>query len=163
MLKIITYPDPILSAPCAPVEAFDAQLRQLATGMAEAMYVANGVGLAAPQVGVSKRLIVIDTSAGERASELVTMINPRIVWFSPDLIPGQEGCLSLPGVNLTIVRSGSCDVEYFDLDGVPRSMRCTGLKARIAHHEVEHLSGVTLVDKVGPMARKLVLKNLLAK
>ena len=128
--------------------------------MAVAMYAADGVGLAAPQVGLSQRFVLVDPSAGETNDGLVAMANPRVVWRSAETELQDEGCLSLPGVWLPVTRAVACDVEYLDLQGGLRSMRCTGFQARIVQHEVEHLAGVTMLSKVGPLTRKIALKNL---
>jgi peptide deformylase len=160
VLKIVTYPDPVLDRPCVNVVDFGPDLKRLADGMAEAMYSSRGVGLASPQVGLSLNFVLVDPSAGESANELVVLANPRITWASPEFEVQEEGCLSLPGVLLSIARPVACDVEYLDLEGKTRSMRCTGWKARIVQHEVEHLLGITMLKKVGPLARQLALKNL---
>lgn len=159
-MRVVTYPDPVLDRPCDDVTEFGLHLKRLADDMAEAMYASRGVGLAAPQVGLSKRFILVDPSAGESANGLVAMANPRIAWTSPELEVQEEGCLSLPGVYLPILRAVACDVVYLDTEGKAQMMRCTGLQARIAQHEIEHLSGITMLLKVGPLARQLALKNL---
>lgn len=159
-MKVVTYPDPILDRPCDDVTTFDQSLKRLSDDMAEAMYASHGVGLAAPQVGLSRRFILVDPSAGEAGNELIALANPRITWSSTELATSEEGCLSLPGVFIPIVRPVACDVEYFDIDGEIRSMKCSGWKARIVQHEVEHLIGITMLNKVGSLARKLALKNL---
>lgn len=159
-MKVVVYPDPVLDRPCDDVTAFGIELKRFADDMAEAMYASRGVGLAAPQVGLSRRLILIDPSAGESGNELVALANPKITWTAREMSIEEEGCLSLPGIYLPIARAVACDVEYLDLNGEIKTMRCTGLKARIALHETEHLLGLTMLNKVGSLARKLALKNL---
>lgn len=159
-MKVVTYPNPVLDRPCDDVTAFGAELKKLADDMAEAMYASRGVGLAAPQVGLSQRFILVDPSAGDSANGLVAMANPKIAWSSPELETAEEGCLSLPGVWLPIPRSVACDVEYLDIEGRTRTMKCTGWQARVVQHEVEHLLGITMLQKVGPLARQMALKNL---
>lgn len=159
-MKVVMYPDPILNRPCDDVTVFDLELKRLADDMAETMYASRGAGLAAPQVGLSRRFILIDPTAGESANGLIALANPTITWLSDELISGEEGCLSLPGIFLPIARSVACDVEYFDLSGTMKSMRCIDWQARIVQHETEHLLGITMLNKVGSFARKLALKNL---
>ena len=159
-MKVITYPDPILDRQCDDVTTFDQALKRLADDMAEAMYAARGVGLAAPQVGLLHKFVLVDPSAGEAGNELIVLANPKITWASIELATSEEGCLSLPGVFIPIVRPVACDVEYHDINGEIRSMKCTGWKARIVQHEVEHLAGITMLNKVGSLARRLALKNL---
>lgn len=155
MLKIVEYPDPILLRQAEGVTTFDAELRSLVDAMAEAMYSSEGVGLAAPQVSRSQRVLLIDPSGGEEANGLVVMINPRVTWRSPEQELGEEGCLSMPGVGLTVPRAISVDVEYHDVMGKPQKMPCTGFKARVVQHEVDHLDGVMMVDRLGKLGRKL--------
>lgn len=159
-MKVVTHPDPILDRPCDDVTTFGPSLKALADDMAEVMYASSGVGLAAPQVSLSQRFVLVDPSGGESANALVAMANPQITWFSPEHEVAEEGCLSLPGIWLPIPRPVACDVEYLDTDGVARKLKCTGWQARIVQHEVEHLLGITMLQKVGPMARQMALKNL---
>lgn len=158
-MKLVVFPDPILSQRCDDI-VIDASTKQLVDAMAESMYAESGVGLAAPQVGLAKRLVLVDPSAGDSAHELVAMANPTIVWTSRELEAAEEGCLSLPGVRLAIARPIACDVEYIDMSGTLRSLRCTGWKARIVQHEVDHLSGTMMLDKVGSLARRFALRNV---
>lgn len=146
-MNVVTYPSAILRRPCDDVIVFGQVLRSLVDEMADVMYSADGIGLAANQVGLSQRFVLVDPSAGEVGSELVALANPKIVWLSDELELAKEGCLSLPGVLLLIPRSVACDVEYFDLNGDAKAMRCTGLKARIVQHEIDHLLGVTMLER----------------
>ena len=159
-MKIVIYPDPVLDRSCDDVTMFGLELRSLADNMAEVMYSSRGVGLAAPQIGLSQRFILIDPSAGDSNNELIALANPKITWESDQIDVVEEGCLSLPGVRLSIARPVACDVEYIDLDGKIKSMKCSGLKARILQHEIEHLLGITMLKKVGSLARRMSLKNL---
>lgn len=158
-MKLVTFPDPILIQKCDDI-VIDASTKQLVDDMAESMYAAGGVGLAAPQVGLARRLVLVDPSAGVAANELIAMANPTVVWASRELEVREEGCLSLPGVSLAIARPIACDVEYIDIGGTLRLLRCTGWKARIVQHEVEHLSGVMMLDKVGSLARRFALRSV---
>ena len=159
-MNVVKYPDQVLFAPTQAVTTFDAELKALAEAMAETMYAERGVGLAAPQVNISKRFVVVDPTAGDSANSLVALVNPIITWASPEQTVGEEGCLSLPGVSLQVTRSVAIDVEYDDLQGNRIKQRCTDWTARIVQHEVNHLDGLLMVDKVGSLARRLALKNL---
>lgn len=160
MLRIITYPDPILERSCDDVVEFGVDLKKLVDDMAEVMYASRGVGLAAPQVGLSKNIILVDPSSGESGNQLVVMVNPKITWCGDDIKVGEEGCLSLPGVKLWVPRSMHLVVEYLDTAGKARRLDCTGWQARIVQHEVDHLLGITMLKKVGRLARQMALKNL---
>jgi peptide deformylase len=160
VLRVVEYPDPVLKQACLAVEVFDSGLATFVDQMVEAMYASGGVGLAAPQVGASNRILTIDPSGGESNTQLMVLVNPSVTWRSAEAEVGEEGCLSLPGVKLLVPRSLAVDVEYFDLVGVLHSMQCRGLQARIVQHEVDHLDGVMMLDRVGVMSRKLVQKHL---
>ncbi len=146
-MDVVTYPSPILSRPCDDVIVFGPELQLLLDSMAEVMYSSDGIGLAANQIGLSQRFILVDPSAGEVGSELVALANPRITWLSDEIDVMKEGCLSLPGVTLSIPRSIACDVEYFDLSGEMKTMRCVDLKARIVQHEIDHLLGIKMLKR----------------
>jgi peptide deformylase len=161
MFKLATWPDRVLSTRCELVNEFNDDLRVLIDNMAEFMYVSRGVGLAAPQVGIIKRIIVVDPSSGESGNELMTMINPIITFKDPKLEMCDEGCLSLPGVLLSIPRSVCIDVDYHDIAGRRCHKTCKNLSARIVQHEIEHLDGLTMLSKVGPLTRRLALSDLL--
>lgn len=160
MTDVVKYPDPILSLECADVTVFDQELKALVDHMAETMYATNGVGLAANQVGLSRRLILVDPSGGEVSSELVAFVNPSVTWSSPERDLAKEGCLSLPGALINVSRPIACDVVYLDLDGMLRSMRCTGYRARIVQHEIDHLLGLTMLDRVDSYARRIALGSM---
>jgi len=159
MIRICTYPNDVLHRQCENVVVFDAALKRLVNDMLEEMYVLHGVGIAAPQVGVLRNIIAVDPSAGEQADKLIVMINPKITSLSDDKLSDEEGCLSFPGMRLHIIRSTQINVEYSDVNGETFSWEPTGLNARIVQHEIDHLNGLTLLDRVGPLTRKLALKN----
>lgn len=159
-LTIVKYPEAVLTQPSERVTEFGEDLEALVRRMAEAMYVAGGVGLAAPQLGVSRRVLVIDPSSGEEVNQLVALVNPRVTWRSPEEVIGPEGCLSMPGAVLQVVRAVAVDVEYHDTMGNVQTMRFTDFPARIVQHEIDHLDGVMMVDRVGRLARALVMKGL---
>lgn len=159
-MNIITYPSEILKRHCVNVESFGDSLRKFADDMTTEMYASNGVGLAAPQVGSMFRIVIIDQSAGEIGNELLTLVNPTMIWSSPELDLVEERCLSLPDVFVNVKRSVACDVEYLDLSGELKRERFTNFKARITQHEIDHLNGTLMIGRIGPLARDLALKNL---
>lgn len=160
MLKLVEYPEAVLTRPCMPVNEFNNELRALVDEMAEIMYTSEGVGLAAPQVNVSSNVLLIDPSGGEEANQLLTLINPCVTWVSDEQETGQEGCLSLPGAILQVPRSIAVDVEYHDVMGNLHIRRFTNFEARIVQHEVDHLNGVLMFDRIGRLARTLAMKGL---
>jgi peptide deformylase len=143
-LPILEYPDPRLRKVARPVTSFDARLRQLVADMGETMYAAPGIGLAATQVDVHERLIVIDIS--ERKNNLQVFINPEIKWSARDTALGEEGCLSVPGVYDEVRRPSAVGVRYQDLDGNTHEIDCTGMLAVCIQHEMDHLTGKVFVD-----------------
>lgn len=160
MLKLVKYPNEVLTRPCDLVTEFNDELSALVEGMTNIMYASDGVGLAAPQVGVSRRVLLIDPTGGEDANALMALINPRVTWRSPEQEVGGEGCLSLPGAILQVPRSVAVDVEYHDVMGKQQVRRFTEFDARVVQHEVDHLDGVLMIDRVGRLARTLVMKGL---
>lgn len=149
--------DPILRRRAVLVEAFDEDLRAFAGQMREAMYTHGGVGLAAPQVGRSTRLIVVDVSESRDGSGAFALVNPEIV-EEEGRVSGEEGCLSIPGVTAEVERSASVVVRGFTLDGEPRRMEGTELVARVLQHEIDHLNGILFVDRLGPLSRRIALR-----
>ena len=127
VLPIITLPDPLLRKPSAPIERIDEDVRKLAADMLETMYAAPGVGLAAVQVGVPRRLIVLDTAKDEEPPQPLVLINPEIVTLGSEMRQREEGCLSLPDVRIDIERPGALTVRYLDLDGKPQELAAKGL------------------------------------
>ena len=128
--------------------------------MIEVMYSSAGVGLAAPQVGLTDRILVMDPSAGDQSNQLRVLINPEVTWRSPEEELREEGCLSLPGVRLQVLRPFAVEVRYNDLHGIEHVIRYGEWLARIAQHEIDHLDGVVMVDRVGPLARRSALRDL---
>ncbi|PLX94290.1 MAG: peptide deformylase [Desulfuromonas sp.] len=158
LLRILHYPDPVLKKMAVPVDCFDDKLRQLAADMAETMYAAPGVGLAAPQVGVSQRLIVLDCSGKEEEPQLVTAVNPRIVSREGELCD-EEGCLSVPGYYARVDRAAKVVVDFLDLDGKAQQIECEGLWAVAFQHELDHLDGILFVDHLSPLKKGLFRKK----
>jgi len=158
------YPDPVLRRPAGPVEAFDEELRAIVAGMFERMYASKGVGLAGPQVGLKKRILVLN-STGEKADELV-LVNPRILErFGPATL-FEEGCLSFPGLYAEVERLENCRVQAFRVDGTRLDESFGGFTSRVIQHEYDHLEGVLLVDRMSPADRlrhKAALEDLVAR
>jgi peptide deformylase len=144
---------------CPPVEQFDDDLRELAESMAETMYAAPGIGLAAPQVGVETRLAVVDVTSGEEPGHLLVLVNPEIVESSGAEID-VEGCLSIPGISDKVQRSFRITVEAQDLEGNPHRLEAEGLEARAIQHEIDHLDGVLFTDHLRGLRRERVRRKL---
>jgi peptide deformylase len=149
--------DPVLRTPAEPVAEVDDEVRQLIDDMLETMYDADGVGLAAPQVGVSRRVIVIDVREPDVAP--FGLVNPVIVERADEVERGEEGCLSIPGLRDIVERSAKVVVEGLDRDGLPRRIEAEGLLARALQHEVDHLDGILFIDRVSPLKRQMLLKR----
>ena len=157
MLKIVESPHPLLNQVCEPCELNDSGLENLARQMEEAMYASDGVGLAAPQVGVLKRIIVIDTSP-EDVRDPRVLVNPEILEKRGELEVEEEGCLSCPGIAVPIARSPWVKVSYYDLEGNECLIEGDGLLARCLQHEIDHLNGITLFESASPRERIKALK-----
>ncbi len=153
MLKIVESPDPILATVCDPCEVGDPALKELAMEMAKAMYANNGCGIAAPQVGVLQRLVVIDVDWDDDHKDPIYMVNPEIVELKGEPETAGEGCLSCPGVTVPISRQPWARARYYDLDGELWEIEGDGLLGRCIQHEVDHLNGKTLFESADPMAR----------
>lgn len=158
LLKIHHYPDPVLKQKAVPVTTFDAGLRQLAGDMLDTMYAAPGVGLAAPQVGVSKRLIVLDCSPKDGERQPLVAVNPEIVGREGDSCE-EEGCLSVPEYYAKVPRSAVVRVRFHDLEGTLREVEADGLWAICFQHEIDHLDGLLFVDRLSPLKRGLFRKK----
>lgn len=159
LLNILRYPDPRLHKIAKPVSTFDARLKQLAADMAETMYEAPGVGLAASQVDVHEQLIVIDTS--DTRSDLRIFINPEIVWTSAEMQVYDEGCLSVPGVYDGVERHAQVKVRALDTDGKRFEMEADGLLAVCIQHEMDHLKGKVFVEYLSPLKRNRIKAKML--
>lgn len=159
LLNILRYPDSRLHKIAKPVSVFDARLKKLAADMAETMYDAPGVGLAATQVDVHEQLIVIDTS--ETHDDLRVFVNPEIVWASEERQVYDEGCLSVPGIYDGVERSAQVKVRALDLDGKPFEVDADGLLAVCIQHEMDHLKGKVFVEYLSPLKRNRIKTRLL--
>ena len=140
--------DRVLRQQAKRVAKVDDSIRQLAKEMLQTMYSSHGIGLAAPQVGINKRLIVVDTDPENSENEPLILINPEIKKFGKELCGFEEGCLSIPGVHLDVVRPESIEVSYRDEQGKPKRIKASGLLARVIQHDSDHLDGVMFVDRV---------------
>ncbi|MEW6117274.1 MAG: peptide deformylase [Nitrospirota bacterium] len=158
VLEIKKYPEDVLKSKAVPVNGIDDGLQRLIDDMIETMYAAPGIGLAAPQVGVSKRLIVIDISVGEEKHPLLVLLNPEIV-EADDFVDSEEGCLSIPGHTVTIKRAGRVVVKALDREGNPVRIEADGLLARALQHEIDHLDGVLIVDRLSSIKREFFKKR----
>lgn len=156
---ILRYGAPALHAPTAAVTAFGPDLQTLIDDMIETMYAAPGVGLAAPQIGVSLRVFVADVSVGRNASDLVVMVNPEFVERDGVQLE-EEGCLSVPGFNATVVRPARAVLRGFDRDGRERSIEGRELLARAFQHEMDHLEGTVFVDRLRGIKKDLIVRKI---
>jgi peptide deformylase len=159
LLPILTFPDPRLHTVAKPVQAVDARIRGLIQDMLETMYEADGIGLAATQVDVHERLVVIDTSQ-ERNQPLV-LINPEITWASEEKQVGDEGCLSVPGIYDGVERSSAVKVRALDAEGQSREISAEGLLAVCVQHEMDHLLGKVFVEYLSPLKRNRIKTKML--
>jgi len=154
ILPILCYPDPRLHKVARPVEAVDARLKTLVSDMLATMYDANGIGLAATQVDVHERLIVIDVSEGR--NEPLVLINPEIVWASAEKHVNDEGCLSVPGIYDGVERHDAVHVKALDAEGQSRAIEAEGLLAVCIQHEMDHLLGKVFVEYLSPLKRNRI-------
>ncbi|MFN4282575.1 MAG: peptide deformylase [Alphaproteobacteria bacterium] len=160
VLPIITAPDPRLKVQAKPVEKVDAAVRRLMDDMLETMYVAPGIGLAAPQVGVAKRVIVIDVADKGQPPHPYRMANPEIVWKSDERATYEEGCLSVPDHYAEVERAAKVRVRYLDEQNEIREIEAEGLLAVCVQHEIDHLGGTLFVDHLSALKRGMILRKL---
>ena len=161
-LKIYEYPDPVLKQKSVPVTEVNAEIQKLLDDMLETMYAAAGVGLAAPQVGILKRIVVIDThdeEEGEKPRPLF-LVNPEIVWRSDEKICHEEGCLSVPDQHAEVMRNAEVKVRYWDYNGKEQEIKADGLLAIALQHEIDHLDGILYIDHISRLKRQMLLKKL---
>lgn len=161
-LSIITIPDPMLRSASAPIERVDDEMQALIDDMLETMYEAPGVGLAAVQVAVPRRLIVMDVTRDEDVPKKpIAMINPEIVWLSDEARAHEEGCLSMPEVFVEIERPSAVRVTYIDREGELQEMMCEDLLATVVQHEIDHLNGKLFVDHLSRLKRDRLVKKFI--
>lgn len=158
LLNILRYPDPRLHKVAKPVTVFDARLKQLVADMAETMYDAPGVGLAATQIDVHEQIVVIDTSETQNA--LQVFINPQVVWSSEEKRVYDEGCLSVPGIYDGVERPAQVRVQALDIEGKPFEIAADELLAVCIQHEIDHLKGKVFVEYLSPLKRNRIKTKL---
>ena len=146
---ILTHPDPVLRQTSVPLGAVSDETRALLDDMLETMYAAPGRGLAAPQIGVLQRAIVVDVDWKTGPKNPQVFVDPEIVWASDDKVRGEEGCLSIPGHPVEVLRPDRVRMRYLDRDGVPQEIEAEGPLARVLQHEIDHLDGVLILDHEG--------------
>ncbi len=164
ILPIIVAPDPRLKIIADPVAGVDAEICQLMDDMLESMYAAPGIGLAAPQVGQSCRVIVVDVgndTDDKEERDPISMANPEITWVSDEDFRHEEGCLSLPDHYADVVRPQAIRVTYLDRDNAPQKLDADGLLATCIQHEIDHLDGILFVDHVSALKRNMILRKLI--
>jgi len=160
ILEILTAPDPILKKKAEPVAEVTDELRTLLDDMVETMYDAPGIGLAAPQVGVLKRAIVIDVSGEDEEPLPMKMINPEVTWESEDLNVYEEGCLSVPQSFSEVERPSVVKVKYMDENGDTHEVEADGLMATCVQHEIDHLNGTLFIDHISRIKRSIIMRKL---
>ena len=161
LLPILTAPDPRLKKKSAAVASVDDDTRRLMDDMLETMYEAPGIGLAAPQVGVLKRVIVLDIDREDTKTGPLFMANPEIVEASDEDASYEEGCLSVPDHYSDVVRPARVTVRYLDRDGQKQELACEGLLATCVQHEIDHLDGILFIDHISALKRNMILRKLL--
>jgi peptide deformylase len=157
--KVRLLGDPVLREEADEVVGYDNGLRSLVRDMFETMYAEEGIGLAAPQIGVSSRVIVLDLRREDHDDEPMALVNPRLTWTSPETAKQTEGCLSIPGLEEVVERPAKVRVEARDPEGEPIVLEADDLLARALQHEIDHLDGVLFLDRVSALKRRMLLKK----
>ena len=158
--KILIEPDPILRKKSDPVQAVDDHVRKLMDDMIETMYKAPGIGLAATQIGILKRIVVIDISKDDEKKNPLFIVNPEIINQSKNTSIHEEGCLSLPGQFAEIERPAECTLKYIDYHGKEKKLKANGLLATCIQHEVDHLNGILFIDYLSKLKKDMIIKKL---
>ena len=161
--NIIIEPDPILRKKCEPLEKVDTNTRKLMDDMLATMYAAPGIGLSAVQIGILKRLVVIDISRDEEKKNPIFLINPEITNQSKQTSVYEEGCLSIPGQFAEIERPAECNLKYIDYHGKEKELKADGLLATCIQHEVDHLNGILFIDYLSKLKKDMIIKKLVKK
>lgn len=151
--------DPLLRQEAEEVEVFDEALEALVRDMYETMYHADGIGLAAPQIGISKRVLVVDLRREEEPEAKVALVNPRVTWASDEMEKESEGCLSIPGIEELIERPWAVKIEGRDPEGRDVVIEAVELFSRALQHEIDHLDGVLILDRISPLKRRMAMKK----
>ena len=158
--EILLVPHPVLKQVSKPVETVDDELRALMDDMLETMYAAPGIGLAAIQIGVPKRMLVMDLDQKDGGRKPRLFINPKVVWASEELAKMEEGCLSVPEVWEDVERPARITAEYLDRDGALQTLEADGLLATCLQHEIDHLNGVLFIDHISRLKRGIAMRKL---
>ena len=158
--KILIEPNKILRQVSQPVDNVNKEIQKLMDDMLETMYSANGIGLAAIQIGVPKNLVVIDLLTKEKKKDPMFFVNPKILKKSSKLSKYEEGCLSIPNLFAEVRRPSECEIEYLDYEGNKKSLKATGLLATCIQHEIDHLKGILFIDYLSKLKRDIILKKL---
>ncbi len=158
--KIIVEPDPILRKKSEPLELVNDDTKKLLDDMLKTMYAAPGIGLAAVQIGILKRIIVIDISKKEDEKKPIFLINPEIIFQSKKTSLFEEGCLSIPGHFAEIERPANCKVKYIDYEGKQAELNAEGLLSTCIQHEIDHLNGVLFIDYLSKLKKDMIIKKL---
>ena len=161
VLTILKEPDPILRKKSLPVETVDRDIKKLMNDMLETMYAAPGIGLAAPQVGVLKRVVVIDISKDPKSKDPMCFVNPKIIWKSDVLEKKEEGCLSIPDYFAEIKRPNACHVKYWNEQGKEKILKAEGLLATCIQHEIDHCDGILFIDYLSKLKKAFIMKKLI--
>ncbi len=159
VLEIVKYGNPILAKRAVEIKNIDQELKQLAQNMVQTMHAAPGIGLAAPQVNVSKRLITVDISVGEDSQNLIILVNPELISQEGEEVL-EEGCLSVPDVNEKIARPSRVVIKGTDLNGEEKIIEAEGLLARVFCHEIDHINGKLILDRLSPLKKSLIIRKL---
>lgn len=160
VLNILVAPHPLLKQQAKPVAQVDDRVRRLLDDMLETMYAAKGIGLAAPQIGVLERVIVIDIHEKDEPPKPMKLVNPEIVWESGELNAYEEGCLSVPDQYAEVVRPRAVKLRYLDENGMRREIDADGLLATCVQHELDHLEGTLFVDHLSMLKRNMILRKV---
>ena len=158
--KILTEPDPFLRQKSEPVEKVDDSIRKIMDDMLETMYDAPGIGLAAIQIGISKRIIVLDISKDPKKKEPMYFVNPEKIFASDDQSTYEEGCLSVPNQFAEVDRPATCEIEYLDYYGEKKLLKAQGLLATCIQHEMDHLEGILFIDYLSKLKKSMIIKKL---
>ncbi len=161
ILSIIIAPDPRLKVKSGPVERVDDGVRKLMDDMLETMYAAPGIGLSAIQVGIPKRIVVVDVSRADGPRAPLRLVNPEVVWAADEMATNEEGCLSLPDHYAELTRPGAVTLRYLDEGGAAREIDADGLLAMCVQHEIDHLEGILFVDHLSLVRRNIILRKLI--
>ncbi|MBD3413760.1 MAG: peptide deformylase [Candidatus Aminicenantes bacterium] len=162
-LEIITYGNPILRKRAAEIKNITQDIKEIAKKMIHTMHTAPGIGLAAPQINHSIRLITVDLSAGENKEDLIILVNPRIITQDGNHEEAEEGCLSVPGINEKVARSSHLQCVGYDLNENEKKIHAEGLLARVISHELDHLNGKLFIDYLSPLKKSIIKKKLKKK